>query len=54
MGRRTQAHVDTGDTTPQLSFIRMGVLCGLAKSVTQAQFGTDERPTCEITADVLR
>ena len=28
--------------------------CGLAKSVTQAQLGTDESPTCEITADALR
>ena len=30
----------------------MGVLCGLAKSVTQAQFGTDERPTCELLENV--
>ena len=29
--------------------IRVGVRCGLAKAVTQAQLGTDERPTCEIT-----
>ena len=42
-----KAHVDTSDTTPQLSCI--SVLCGLANSVTQAQFGTDESPTCEIT-----
>ena len=53
MDRRTQAHVDTGDTTQQTSCIRVGVRCGLAKAVTQAQLGTDERPTSVITADVL-
>ena len=51
---RAQAPVDTGDTTLQMSCTRMGVRCGLAKVVTQAQLGTDEWPTCEITADVLR
>ena len=30
------------------------MLCGLAKFVTQAQFGTDECPTSDTTADVLR
>ena len=49
---RAQAPVDTGDTTQQTSCIRVGVRCGLAKAVTQAQLGTDERPTCEATADV--
>ena len=51
---RAQAPVDTGDTTQQMSYIRVGVHCGLAKAVTQAQLGTDERPTCEATADALR
>ena len=51
---RAQAPVDTGDTPQQMSCIRVGVHCGLAKSVTQAQLGTDERSASETTTDVLR
>ena len=51
---RTQAHVDTGDTTLQMGCIRIGRALLAVKSVTQAQLGTDESPTRDFTAAVLR
>ena len=47
----SRAPVDTGDTMQQTSCIIVGVA---GSQRLRAQLGTDERPTCEATADALR